>query len=151
LDAVWGAFVVAVVGPLLLAWLTNRQRRSDKREDWARQDAVAEKAAEAAKLLLAANERVAKTAAETNGKLDVIHTLVNSNMTAAMQAELDATSRELVSLREITALKQAAGLEPTPAALAAVQATEAKIAELTAALRDRLAQTALAEQQAAAR
>jgi len=144
MENVWIALIVAVtsmVSPLLLAALTNRHRHKEKLEDYARQDEVAAKAAEAARLLLAANERVAETAKVTNGKLDVIHTLVNSNMTAAMQAELDATIREHAMMIEVVALKQSAGHEPSVTSLAAIEATERKIAELQAALRDRLKQS----------
>jgi hypothetical protein len=141
------ALVVAVIGPLLLSWRQGIQRRKEKALDWEREDKVAEQARKAADLLVAANERVAKTAEVTNGKLDVIHTLVNSNMTAAMQAELDATTRELAMMREVIDLKQAAGKKPTPMALAAVTATESKIHELQTALADRLKQNELADAQ----
>jgi len=154
-ETVLVALVVSVIAPSVLAWLTGRQRQADKAQDWAREDAVAAQAAKAAKLLLdrqeadarkreeaaalllEANERVARTAETTNTKLDVIHTLVNSNMTAAMQSELDSTVRELAALKEIIALKAAAGDKPSPEALAAITYTEAKIGELTATLNDR--------------
>ncbi len=106
-----------------------------------RQDAAAAKAAEAARLLLAANERVAATSVVTNNKLDVIHTLVNSNMTAAMQAELDATIRELAMMQEVIDLKQASsGRPPGVEALAAIASTKLKIGELRAILKDRSTQ-----------
>jgi hypothetical protein len=167
--------VAAIVasGPTILAIVTNRQRTRDKEIDWARQDvvadrvtdaavkakAVAEQAAEAARLLLerqdaadaqravaadllvAANERL-------GGKLDVIHTLVNSNMTAAMQAEYDATVRELAMMREVVALNHAAGREASAEALGAIAATDVKVADLWATLQDRLHQTKVAEAQA---
>jgi hypothetical protein len=141
MEQVWIALIVAVASttsPLLLAYLTNRNNRQIKQEDYARQDAVALQAAKAASLLLAANERVALSATMTNSKLDVIHTLVNSNMTAAMQAEFDATTRELAMMREVIALKQTAGHDPSVDTLAAIKMTEAKISELQAALKDRL-------------
>lgn len=145
----------SVTAPLILAHRTEKMHREDRLADYERQDlvaknaaraaedlaasqkAIADQAAEAARLLLAANERVATTAAETNGKLDVIHTLVNSNMTAAMQAELDATTRELAMMREVASLNAAAGRAPTIEVLAAIDATESKISELTAAMADR--------------
>jgi hypothetical protein len=74
-----------------------------------------------------------------NGKLNTIHTLVNSNMTASMQAELDATMRELAMMHEVIDLKRVAGHEPTPGALDAITFTEGKIADLRARLDDRLA------------
>lgn len=158
LIAAFGAGTVGLAGQLLLGRQAAKLRREEKQEDWARQDKVAEQAeraaalllerqdavaaqaAEAASLLLDANERVAETAAVTNGKLDVIHTLVNSNMTAAMQAELDATVRELAMMHEVIDMKRAAGAEPSVAALAAVEATATKIDELQVTLADRLKQ-----------
>ncbi len=116
--------------PLTYAWMTNRARQQEKREDFARQDVVAAR-------LLAANERVANDTKVTNTKLDTIHTLVNSNMTAAMQAELDATTRELAVIRELIAVKQGIGQSPSVDALAAERAAHDKIAELTVVLTDR--------------
>jgi hypothetical protein len=149
------AVFASITAPLILAHRTERMHREDRLADYERQDKVAraaertavdliasqkriaDQAAEAAALLLAANERVARTAQVTNGKLDVIHTLVNSNMTAAMQSEYDATVRELAMMREVLELKEAAGREPGREAQAAIAATEARLAELAAALEDR--------------
>jgi hypothetical protein len=114
------AIFTSITAPLVLAYLTAVQHRRDREADWARQDRLA--------------ARTAATLTETNSKLDTIHVLVNSNMTAAMQSELDAIQRELAMMREVTALNLAAGREPTPESLGAIQATEAKIAELTAEL-----------------
>ncbi len=102
------------------------------------QQEVAVQAAEAARLLLANNERVAEIQELTNGKLDVIHVLVNSNMTAAMQGEMDATIREVALMTELLQLKKAAGLAPTVEALAAIDAANAKIKDLRLSLADRL-------------
>lgn len=144
-DQIWLALIVAVpaivtgaIAPLATVLITNRSRRKDKEQDWARQDAVAAQAREAARLLLDANERVAATTQVTNAKLDVIHTLVNSNMTAAMQAELDATVRELAMMGEVIELKRANGHEPSVNTLATFKATELRIGELKATLADRL-------------
>jgi hypothetical protein len=160
------ALFASITAPLILTMRTERMHREDRIADYARQDekdritkaaadevakkaeqaatdlaasqkAIADQAAEAATLLLANNERVAETQKETNGKLDVIHTLVNSNMTAAMQSELDATVRELAMMQEVMELKRTAGQEPSPETLTAVGATTTKIAELQATLADR--------------
>jgi hypothetical protein len=158
------AVVIAIIGmiaasgtvlsPVILSHMSARARRAEKQLDWAREDKVAAQAAEAASLLLAANERVArtaegvaKTARVTNAKLDVIHTLVDGSMTAAMQSELDATVRELTLMREVAGLRRAAGHDPSAEALAAIDATVLRIAELKTKLADRLTQVALAEQQ----
>lgn len=140
MSAAWVAAIVAigtVFSPLLLSWLTGRQRRAEKKQDWKRQDEVAEQAAKAAALLLAQNKVVAAAAGIINEKLDTIHTLVNSQMTAALQSESDAITRELAMMKEVIALKRASGQEPSQGALEAIVATEAKIAELRAVLADR--------------
>jgi hypothetical protein len=157
--------LIAAGSPVLLAYLTNRNRREEKKEDYARQDqvaaqaaeaarllverqdAAAAKAAEAANLLLAANERVAQTAVVTNGKLDVIHTLVNSNYTSALQSELSTMKRELVLLLSVIDLKKAAGQSSNGDAANEIASTRAKIAELEATLADRLKQTKIIEKQ----
>jgi hypothetical protein len=74
-------------------------------------------------------EQAAATAAETNTKLDSIHVLVNSNLTASKQSELDATRRELLLLKAVPL--------PDEEALAATKLAEARIAELEAQLADR--------------
>jgi len=161
-----GVLLVGVLVPVYLVGKANadrrddneradRMHREDREADWKRQDEVAERAekaklavlesqrlisdqaTEAARLLLDTNKEVEKKQAETNGMLNVIHTLVNSNMTAAMQAEFDATQRELAMMKEVMALKGAAGLEPTPEVLAAISSTQDKLAELASALSDR--------------
>jgi hypothetical protein len=186
-----GVLAVGLLVPVFLLSRTERHRQEDNeradrlhREDrdaeWARQDEVAEKAAqagrdlaaaqqriadqaaetaslllarqeqtvktqqhvarqaaEAAALLLANNERVAATANGIQNQLGEIHTLVNSNMTAEMQARYDGTKRELAVMRELMELKRAGGLQPTPDVLAAIEATETSLNELDAALADR--------------
>jgi uncharacterized membrane protein len=135
------AIFASVTAPLILMNRTAAMHREDRLADWARQDAVAAEAkAAAAKVaaqLQVVDQRVAEKADATNDKLDVIHTLVNSNMTAAMQAELDAIRREIVMMREVVALNLAAGRQPTVEALAAIEATQVKITTLEAQLADR--------------
>lgn len=159
-----------------MAWLTSRNLRKDKEKDAeirkeerveseARQDEVAAKAAEAAqrlidrqdtlahqadaaaKLLAENTAKVAESAKITSDKLDVIHLLVNSNMTAAMQAEFDATTRELAMMHEVVELKKATGQQPSVLALAAIDATNARLIELRATLDDRLRQAKVVDKQ----
>jgi hypothetical protein len=170
-----------VVGaPAFLAYLTSRinqrgQReaaviaRAARKEDWARQDAVAAQAAEAARLLLerqdktaaaaaetarrlvTANERVATTAAaaaaETNGRLGQIHELVNSSMTTQMEDAHTALVQQAIYMREVIRLNEEAGRKPDTAALAALAALEARVTELAAKLRDRAVATTVADAQ----
>jgi hypothetical protein len=148
--------IVAVAGPCLLAYLNGRQIRKGKEQDWERQDAVADQAAEAAKLLADAQERTIKRTDEvarkveestlvTDAKLDDIqhlgeetHMLVNSNMTAAKQDRVDAMEAQLVSLNELTAMRQAVGQDPSSRAIATTKTLEAKIADAKAEIDERL-------------
>jgi hypothetical protein len=174
MNGVWVALIVAafgtVIGPLLIAHLNNRQRVAEKQQDWARQDLVAAKvdkaaeqaaeaaellrqrqemvaaqAAEAARLLLAANERVAASAAETNGKLDVIHTLVNSNLTAAQQRELAAMMTMLTTMKEVVGLKERLKVTPSPASLEHIRNTQAQVDALSRDLDHKEHQTKVAD------
>jgi len=163
-SAVIVGLIVAIL-PTLGTWIAiranGRERRKDQQATWDRDDKVAAKAAEAARLLLAAQQEsiartdavaahVAAATASTDGKLDAIHTLVNSDMTAARQSELDQTRVTLVMLRKVVALDHAAGREPSDADLATIETTEARIEELQAILADRLAQQQAVEAEARA-
>lgn len=141
MDTIWVALIVAsstTISPLLLAALTGRQRRRDREVDYARQDAVAKKAAEAVQAMLNA-------ATDTNEKLDVIHVLVNSTLTAAMRSELEAISQVLTTLQENIALSRAAGKEPDEQRMIQVKTVSDRIVELRAVLTDRAAQQAKVE------
>lgn len=70
-------------------------------------------------------------------KVDIIHGLVNSNMTAALESERDAVMRELATMREIVAMRSAAGTEPSVDTLSTIRVTELRILELKSALADR--------------
>lgn len=170
-EIIWVALIATtgtIVSPMILAIITNRGRHADKLEDFARQDAVAAKAeeaaalllrhgeevaaqaAEAATLLLAANERVAGQSARATKtmqtQLNQIHTLVNSQLTAAMRAELTATEALLPLMHEVIALNQVAGRTPDPASLTAEQHVKARIDDLTEVLKDRGIATKIANQ-----
>jgi heme/copper-type cytochrome/quinol oxidase subunit 2 len=82
---------------------------------------------------------------ETRSRLSVIHTLVNSTLTAALQAQLDATRRELTMMLEL-----AGAQPPSDDRQAAIGALRRKVEELTAAMRDRADQTRVADIQIAA-
>jgi len=119
---------------------------------------VAAQAAEAASILQAAQaesirrtdevarlaeQHAARTGAkldDTNSKLDIIHGLVNSTLSAALQSELDALVTSLAMMNEVIDLKRGGGHEPTAEAVIALQDTEAKITELKGTLADRLKQ-----------
>lgn len=72
-------------------------------------------------------------------KLDAIHILVNSNLTISIQKGRDASVRELISLRELIALKQKLlGEEPSPETLAELKSAQEAIDKSDAELHDRL-------------
>jgi len=139
---------LAILSPVIMAYLTNRYRRQEKMEDYARQDLVAQRAEEAAKKvatvaasLLVSNERAAEATAVTNGKLDdqkvqlgVIHTLVNSTLSAAKVSELNAY------LALLALMQDPANVDATQ-----IEATQQKIDELRILVSERAKQTALAE------
>lgn len=124
----------------------------------ASQGAIAAQAAEAAGLLLAAQrESIARTdevdrlaavrAAKTGEKLDQIgaqarriHTLVNSDMTAARQSELDQTRAIAVVLRRVISMAANHSQDPDPRDVEALEAATRRAGELEAILADRFSQ-----------
>jgi len=151
-DAVVVGCISALSG-VVIAWLSGHQRRSaavqdaelrrqEKQEDWNRADKVArelrERDAETARLLVEQNALVAATSKETHDKLEVIRVDVNSNMTAAMQGELDSAILSAALMRELIQLHRDAGREPSAETLATLKATDDKISELRAKIGDRL-------------
>ena len=108
-ETVWVAAIAAtsgIVGPGIMAVMAYIFARNARAQDWARQDQVAAQAAIAARLLVESQDKVAGKTGEvakllatnnesTNQKLDVIHTLVNSNYTEIMQTLLDSLNAQL--------------------------------------------------------
>lgn len=136
--AVLGAVATSAVSPVVMSNLNNRaaERRAAQaadiaqaaqKRDWARQDEVAAHVLEAskataatAKTLVASNAEVAvevsevKTAAAaaqetTEAKLDVIHALVNSNLTASMKSQLAALRASAVALTTLANYQESSG------------------------------------------
>jgi hypothetical protein len=124
------ALLVVLVVLVQLLRAANRERRENRALDLKRQDAVAAQARETAALLLESNKRFAAVTKTTNSKLDSIHTLVNSNLTAAMLAELGATEAGLALMRELTDDRAARGIKPSPEAKARINATEKRVDDL---------------------
>ncbi len=160
MENVWIAFIVAFFGlltagmPILMARQTAKAAAESLTAATVRADelanrvaAVANQAAKAADLLAVNTGKVAEATKMTSDKLDIIHTLVNSSMTKAMQSEYDATVRELAMMHEVIALKRLGGQEPSIMAMSAIAATEEKLSELKAVLKDRLKQAQVVEMQ----
>jgi hypothetical protein len=150
------AGLIGLISPPLLVIIQRWASRGERLDKERREDEVAKQvrdaatqAQEAARLLVLADAARAKTAEVANNKLDIIHILVNSSMTAAMQSEYDAVRRELALMREVIDIKSAAGHAPTPGALAAIITTESKLTELRSALTDRKTQNTMADNEKA--
>jgi hypothetical protein len=131
--AIFLSTLFSSVVAVLLAHTLQQRQAGERKVDMERQDKVADQVLSASEL--------------TNTKLETIHILVNSNMTAAMQAEKDAIVRELAMMKEVIELNRSAGREPSKEAIEAIEYTQAKIDELSAQLEDRLRQTNIAELQ----
>ena len=131
----------SVTGPLILAHFQNRQRRRELKDQIKREDEKASAAAKVADTLVKSNKEIASKVEQnhktTSDKLEVIRVDVNSNMTAAMKGELDATQREHATLIELVDLRNKLGQEPTKIVLEAIDRSQLRIAELTAVLNDR--------------
>jgi hypothetical protein len=143
--------LIVALSAIINLWITGYQRKSERREDYRRQDEVAEKAAEAAKLLLVnqqralvATEEVARVAAtstsSTNRQLERIHTLVNSDMTAALVGQRDQARLTLLALKKIIALDSDAGRPASPEDRASIEEVERQLAKLGEVLADRAKQ-----------
>lgn len=130
----------AVVG-LITASLVNRHALAVKKLDWEREDKVAEKAAHAAELLVQSNRLIADTARIQGAKIEQIHTLVNSNMTAEMQKSLMLLKANLALLEKLF------DSEPTADAQAVITATKNEIAEAEIELGERIRNTETASRQ----
>lgn len=172
--ALFALLAASLSSPLLVAWYQARRTREvalqavlaaeileRKQTEVAAQAAeaakllaqkqteIAAQAAEAAKLLLESNAEIAKEArvsqTQTVSRLDAIHTLVNSNMTAAMERELAATRAMLASMRDVIDVKEDRGIPVQPETRVVIAEVEKRITELVADLHYKKQQTDLAE------
>lgn len=157
LSAIIVALIVSCVAPLLMGWVSGERkktavleatakakqerdqeaadRRADKQQDWAREDIVAERVEQAAKDLAAANAGFANQLKVIDDQGKINHILLNSNMTRAMQAELDAKRLLLLALRRLAGSDTEAEEDA-----ALILVTEAKVAELEKDLAERAVQ-----------
>ena len=169
------ASLQAIVTLALGAWVNSRKDKRDavrqieankaaallklqeKEEDWRRQDLVAQRVADAAASLLAAQtaakvrtDEVARKVEAANNRIaeqlsvviegnQKIHTLVNSDMTAARTAERDAVLAQVLALRRMFALSERIGVPITVEETEATTVLEKRVVELNQILADRLA------------
>ena len=88
--------------------------------------------------------RAIRRSKETRETVGVIHKLVDGNLTASKIDTLNATRRELVTLREVQRLHDEAGHTQNPDALAEIARTVIRIAELETEIVERRATDDLA-------
>ncbi len=93
------------------------------------------------------NTRLKKNLTTLNAQLTEIHTLVNSDMTAARQELLDQTEITLMMLRRVVEEARREGIEPDPRDVEAVSKTERRVKAMRGVLADRLAQQLVVEEQ----
>ncbi len=136
-----GSAFSAVIAPIVQSSILYRQRRRERLEDYERQDRIAAKVDQVA-------DTAASNAISTNNQLKQIHTLVNSDMTAARQSELEQTRVSLALMRKLVAQDIAAGADISIEDRATIESTEARIKELEQILADRLVQLRIVEAEA---
>jgi hypothetical protein len=145
------AIFTSITAPLILSHRTERMHREDQLADYQRQDQVAREAKAAADALLAqqvaateaARERDVESAlmlGRINAQADRIHTLVNSDMTAARQEELDQAESTIVILERVISTARAKGIQPGAEDLEALEAARTRRDRLEQILADRLHQ-----------
>jgi hypothetical protein len=142
------AIFASITAPLILAHRTERMHREDQLADYQRQDKVAQAAKTAADAAaLAANKsqtQLESIAVQTKR----IHTLVNSDMTAARQEELDQAESLIVALRRVIQLSADKGSQPEPSDVAQLERTSQRRDQLEQILADRMQQFKASELEA---
>lgn len=178
-NSVWLAIIAAVIGimsPVLVSILASMSRSREKQEDWARQDLVAQRVEDAARLQTKRQDEVRKqvedvatqareaakllristAAAERNTqdiKIDVkaVHTLVNSDKTERMKRELIALEGQLRALRmlEHLGMKLTPPVEQSVDDRVVVETLTKEIKQLEVSLKDRAENLKVVEEQMA--
>jgi hypothetical protein len=91
--------------------------------------------------------QAAKAQAQNTRALQSIHTLVNSNLSAAQKRELDATRRDLSSLQEIVSLKESQGLSVSKESRLIIEEVKMRVQEMTRAATHTEKQTQIANEE----
>jgi hypothetical protein len=153
--SVAGVIFASITAPLILAHRTERMHREDQLADYQRQDKVARAAEIAAAAAQDAARLAQDQARDAASKLDDlsaqtqrIHTLVNSDMTAARQEELDQAESLIVVLQRVIQLARDKGIMPDPSDTDALERTRRRRDQLELILADRLAQFRASESEA---
>jgi hypothetical protein len=137
--------IVGTLSPVITVWLTGRARRQERAEDYRRQDERARRVEAVAGALVQDNKVVAERMADQSAAIEHVRKLVNSDMDKALIEQRDARRGQVVTLRELVALRQRAGESPSAETLETIQALEDRIAELSSELDARARQAAVVD------
>jgi hypothetical protein len=150
-----GVIFASVTAPLILARRTEAMHREDMLEDYKRQDRVVAAAAAASSAAQASALAAEQRASIATGKLDDlavqtkrIHTLVNSDMTAAREEQLEQAESLIIVLQRVIQLAQSKGIAPDPADVDALERTQRRRDQLELILADRMTQLHASEAEA---
>jgi hypothetical protein len=134
-NVIWAAliamFSTAFTSPLLVVWY--QKRGTDK------------VAAQLIQTNAAIADEAHKTRVETTARLDAIHTLVNSNLTAAQERELSMARALVISMGEVISLKEDRGIPIAKKTRDVIRELENRIEDMAADLAHKKQQTFLAE------
>lgn len=128
--------VAICVSAFMSVMLLGKHRARDRQEDQDDRRQVRE-------TLKAQNVKANMAAVEIKGQLSEIHTLVNSQLTEAKQAELDSARLLLIMAQRVVARDEREGAQPGKDDLSILAATQAKIKHLEGVLKDRAVQQAI--------
>lgn len=145
------AISASTVAPFLMASAASRRdaikakldaeiRREDKEQDYARQDEVARRLYEYTRTQAQANKLI-------TDKIDVVHTLVNSNLTLAKESELKALVALAQMTREIVDLRVAQHLPENPHTIQGLMEMDNAVKVLREEIAERNRQTQLVKEQ----
>jgi hypothetical protein len=134
--------LTGTLAPVTIAIVQYRIGRAERRETNARLDEVARQAKDVAHSQATVAEAAKQATIVVSDKLDVVHGLVNSQLSAALQAEHDALVAQLALMGELIAERKGEkGEIPTAHTLAVMETISNRIAELKTLLADRQAKT----------
>jgi hypothetical protein len=137
--------IVGTLSPIITVWLTGRQRAHERAEDYVRQDERAKRVEQVAGALAANNKAVAGRMADQSEAIEHVRQLVNSDMDRSLTEQRDARRAQVITLRELVALRERNGESPSAETLETIQALESRIAELSSELNDRAHRVAVVD------
>jgi hypothetical protein len=134
--------IVAVVAPVILFLLTDWRNRKTRKENWAREDLVAERVLKSSATLLKVTKETSKAVQKD---IAGVHFLVNSDKTAGMEAQLVGFKLALASTNMMMLQSKRLGEVITTDVATNLELINAKILELETELQERERKLQLSE------